>query len=353
MITTKVTKNYSFSFFPTDHGDAPGLREKLLNIKDRNLKRKAESLPVLLEAAYAKSTLRKYKPAWEKWLICSDPFDEVISCPADPIYVAIYINDLTNSFATEGALTAAILGIRWGHLNSGFDSPTNHPLVRLAIEGGKRIIAERRSPLKNCHRKEPLSSDLIKNLVRKYSTSTNLVDIRFLIMVLFGFAGFFRISEILKIQLKEITFDKSGATVYLPFSKTDQVREGNIVFISKTDTECCPIYWLRKYLALSGLRHKPEAYLICHLYKTKTSHNVHSHRPISYTTALSTFKDHISKMTDPTIYGLHSLRSGGASEAANNGISDRLISKHGRWSSNTSRNTYIKDKAETRFRVSR
>ena len=41
--------------------------------------------------------------------------------------------------------------------------------------------------------------------------------------------------------------------------------------------------------------------------------------------------------------GLHSLRSGGASSAADNGVSDRLIAKHGRWSSNSYRDCYIKD----------
>uniref|UniRef100_A0A7M5XML7 Tyr recombinase domain-containing protein n=1 Tax=Clytia hemisphaerica TaxID=252671 RepID=A0A7M5XML7_9CNID len=148
------------------------------------------------------------------------------------------------------------------------------------------------------------------------------------------------------------TFDNFGATAFLPNSKTDQVREGNIVFISKTGTKCCPIYWLRKYLSLSKLNYKPEAYLILHLYKTKRGHNAHGLLPISYTTALKTFNDHLSKVTNPSIYGLHSLRSGGASEAANNGISDRLISKHGRWSSNTSRNTYIKDNAKKRYKFS-
>ena len=323
-------------------------------IKDKSLKRKAESLPILLEAAYAKSTLRKYKPAWEKWVSWADPFEEVISCPADPFHVAIYLNDLTNSFETEGALTSAILGIRWGHLNSGYKSPTDHPLVKLALEGGKRIIAERRSPSdKRSRRKEPLSSDLIRNLAQHFFDSTDLVEIRFLLMVILGFAGFFRISEMLQIQIKEITFDDTGSTIFLPISKTDQVREGNIVFISKTKTECCPIYWLRKYLIITELKHNPEAFLFCHLYKTKNGHNVHGHRPIAYTTALKSFKDHLSKVTDPSKYGLHSLRSGGATEAANNGVSDRLISKHGRWSSNTSRDTYIKDKPENRFKISR
>ena len=50
----------------------------------------------------------------------------------------------------------------------------------------------------------------------------------------------------------------------------------------------------------------------------------------------------------PEKFGLHSLRSGGASAAANNGISDRLISKQGR-SSEKARSGYIKDSAVKRL----
>jgi hypothetical protein len=41
-------------------------------------------------------------------------------------------------------------------------------------------------------------------------------------------------------------------------------------------------------------------------------------------------------------YALHSLRSGGATTAANLGISDRLFKKHGRWRSETAKDEYIK-----------
>ena len=51
----------------------------------------------------------------------------------------------------------------------------------------------------------------------------------------------------------------------------------------------------------------------------------------------------------PENFGLHSLRSGGASAAANNGISDRLMSKQGRWSSEKARNGYIKDSVVKRL----
>ena len=135
-------------------------------------------------------------------------------------------------------------------------------------------------------------------------------------------------------------------------NQTDQIREGNVVYIGQTNTEYCPIFWMRKYSTLSGLKDTPEAFLICRLAKTKTRHNPQGHLSICYTTARTTFLKHLSQCLEPKTYGLHSLRSGGASEAANNDVSDRLISKHGRWSSNTSRDTYIKDSSSKRYKVS-
>ena len=64
------------------------------------------------------------------------------------------------------------------------------------------------------------------------------------------------------------------------------------------------------------------------------------------------FKDMVGRIIpDKTckLYSFHSLRSGGASVASANGISDRLIEKHGRWSPSTGRETYIKDSKRARL----
>ena len=155
--------------------------------------------------------------------------------------------------------------------------------------------------------------------------------------------------------MKDIEYDEFGAKIFVSKSKTDQLREGNTVFISRTRTICCPVFWLQKYLNLTKLTSTPEAFLFCRLlFKTKTGHKVGGHLLIFYSTARTSFTMHISKLADEGMYSLYSLRSGGASEAANNGVSDRLMSKHaGRWSSNTSRNTYINDNHDKRYKISR
>ena len=96
-----------------------------------------------------------------------------------------------------------------------------------------------------------------------------------------------------------------------------------------------------------------EAFLIPTLHKTKKGHRASKIKGISYTRVGEIFQEKmkLNKGEDKN-YGMHSLRSGGASAAAQNGVSDRLISKQGRWSSETARNGYIQDDVKTRLKVS-
>ena len=56
---------------------------------------------------------------------------------------------------------------------------------------------------------------------------------------------------------------------------------------------------------------------------------------------------------DKSKFGLHSLRSGGASVAANKGIADRLFKRHGRWRSDNAKDGYVKDDVEQLLQVSK
>ena len=64
--------------------------------------------------------------------------------------------------------------------------------------------------------------------------------------------------------------------------------------------------------------------------------------PLSYTRArelvLTAFE---SIGLDKKDFGLHSLRAGGASAAANAHVSDRLFKRHGRWKSEKAKDGYI------------
>ena len=75
---------------------------------------------------------------------------------------------------------------------------------------------------------------------------------------------------------------------------------------------------------------------------------------MSYTTMREQFKKKIKELGYPAdVFGLHSLRAGGASAAANVGVSDRLFKRHGRWRLDNAKDGYIEDSMDKGLSVTR
>ena len=239
----------------------------------------------------------------------------MIYCPADLFYVAIYLNHALFISGAKGSIITAFYGIRWGHHVMGFNSPTDNHFVLLAFEGCQRLCKTETS------KKEPMTLDMVMTLVTKYGgESSTIPDLRFLLTCLLGIAGFLRVDELLCFKLKHIKIQESHLEIVIPKSKTDQHREGQVVYISRIKSE----YWPVKY---------SEVYLQKAKFKTKSGHKVLKTKEVSYSRIREIFKGYISEIrTTPENFGLNSLGPGGASAAAaNNDISGRLLSKEGRW----------------------
>jgi hypothetical protein len=73
---------------------------------------------------------------------------------------------------------------------------------------------------------------------------------------------------------------------------------------------------------------------------------------MSYSTLRDLFRNALTPfVTDINKYCLHSLRSGGATAAANKGVKDRMFKRHGRWLSEKAKDGYVKDSLEERLFV--
>ena len=174
-------------------------------------------------------------------------------------------------------------------------------------------------------------------------------------MILIAFAGFLRSVELLHICRSDILFCDQYVSIFIEKSKTDVYRDGAWVVLSSTNTELCPVLHLKRYLSLAKIAEDSSEYIFRALTLVKGSHVLRKeNKPLTYTrlrelfrVALLPYVDDISK------YGLHSLRSGGATAAANNGIPDRLFKRHGRWKSDKAKDGYVKDSINARLLVSK
>lgn len=259
------------------------------------------------------------------------------------------MNHILETNPCRGALIEAFYGIRWGHIVSGLSPPTENPFLKFVFQGCQRL-----AHTKPVQKKDPISAEMIKELVDAYRPKNDIPCFRFLLIIMFGFTGFLRIDETLEIQLKHLSFEETHLKILIEKSKTDQLHEGNILYISRLQSQYCPVKILEEYLNLANLslKNDKETFLIPRIMKCKRGYTVSRKYGISYTRAREIFKEFIQPIkNERSNFGLHSLRSGGASAAAQNGVSDRLISKHGRWACEKSRNGYIKDSTEYRIKV--
>jgi integrase len=185
---------------------------------------------------------------------------------------------------------------------------------------------------------------------------SNLKNVRLCAMLLLGYAGFLRYSEIANLKMENIKFFPSDIVVNIVSGKTNVYRRGNNVVIAKTNGKACPVSWLLKYISLAELRYESEDFIFraIRYFKSKNVHKlINVNRPLSYTRARELLINCLTVLgLDSSKFCLHSLRSGGTIAAAANNISDGLIKKHGRWETDFSKDGYIQDTISNQLSVS-
>jgi len=82
-----------------------------------------------------------------------------------------------------------------------------------------------------------ISSEFLKSLYDTFKNeSPELNDLRFLVLRYLGFAGFFRIEELLAVQLTNLTIKKTHIEINIEKSKCDQHWDGHVVIVSIIDS---------------------------------------------------------------------------------------------------------------------
>ena len=82
------------------------------------------------------------------------------------------------------------------------------------------------------------------------SASASLADIRFLFILLVGYAGVFRISEVLSIRVRDVSIFDDFMKVYLVKRKNDQYRDGHFSVIARSQKPTCPVGITERILSL-------------------------------------------------------------------------------------------------------
>ena len=170
-------------------------------------------------------------------------------------------------------------------------------------------------------------------------------------MFALGFFGFLRWDDLSNLTVDNLQFADTHLAIFLAQRKNDQFREGSWVFIARSDSSPCPVAVVEKFLKVG--RHDRKSQLFRRILHTKKRMELRK-EPMSYSRANELIKQELLKEgLEPSLYGIHSLRAGGASAAAALGIPDRLFQRQGGWRSEKSRNNYIQESLESLLTVTR
>ncbi|CAH3141243.1 unnamed protein product [Porites lobata] len=259
------------------------------------------------------------------------------------VSLCIYLRHLMTEAKTASPQESAVHSIAWFHQLGGEPSPSDHPLVKSTLAGAQRLLVHQTT------KKEPITVSQLEQLVAsKAESMAFLCNIRSVVICLLAFAAFLRFNELVRSDVK---IENDMLKLFIQSSKTDQYRDGTWIVVASSRKATCPVAMMNRYLDRAGL--SCDSPLFCQLSKTKCGYKPRS-KGLSYSRlrelVLEAFKD---IFPDISAIGTHSLRSGGATAAANAGVPDRLFKRHGRWASESAKDGDVQDSLSSRLSVSK
>lgn len=203
-----------------------------------------ESARAYTQASRAANTLRSQASQWKRFTAwCAG--HALSSLPAAPETVALYLAASANTLKA-GSLACALAAIKAGHAAASLPFDGAHPALRQVWEGIRRTKGTRQTG-----KAAVLPADLRAMVA---ACGNELRGQRNKAILLFGFASALRRSELVALDVADLTFSRQGVSVLVRRSKTDQAGAGEEVHVPYgRDTALCPVAALRHWLDEAGI----------------------------------------------------------------------------------------------------
>ena len=304
-------------------------------------------------AARAANTVRGYEADWRHFIgWCAR--HHAPSLPADPRLVALYLTALAEGRRTSDGgwierprrvttLDRRLSAIRHFHRAAGHELDSRDPVLRDTWRGIRRThgVAPRG--------KAPTVTEFLRAMLATLPMSPSGVRDRALLLV--GFAGAFRRSELVAIDHADCAQHRDGVIITIPFSKTDQEGRAEEVGLPYgTHPETCPVRALTDWLSYAGIADGP-------IFRPITRHGHIAPARLTdrgvalvIKRAVSAARDAarergnaaLAESMDPARYAGHSLRAGFITSAAAAGVSESDIMRQSRHKRGDTLRKYIR-----------
>ena len=201
------------------------------------------------------NTRRTYAYGWKSFNTwCISRGTDPLQIEHKEALIAFYLTDQ----ATKGSLKVSsmscyLAGIRDHYQERGILINPNHPTVKKVLKGIRNTFSKRPT------QKEPVLIDLLRDVVGaipiEKDGKPNLKGIRDRAILLLGFAGAFRLSELVSLDVDDLSFTRDGFIVLIKKSKNDQEGEGLEKAIPYGGNSLtCPVRAIKDWLNASEVR---------------------------------------------------------------------------------------------------
>lgn len=271
----------------------------------------AARLRAYLDAAQAAATRDGYRSDLEHfttWCVTNGHS----ALPATAATVARYVADLAAGGYKVATLERRLAAISGAHHAAGLDTPTKSLAVRTVMQGIRRTHGTAQDA------KAPLLPADLALMVAELDDS--LAGKRDKALLLLGFAGAFRRSELVGLDVSDVRTTAQGLIVTLRRSKTDQEGAGVQKGIPRgRDKALCPVRALDAWTKAAGITEGP-------LFRPVDQVGRVGEKRLADYHVVRVIKRLVEAIgLDPELYGGHSLRAGLATAAAQAGAEERDI----------------------------
>jgi integrase len=231
------------------------------------------------------------------------------SIPATPTMVAEYLANFAGILAVS-TLQHRLIAIHRAHTDVGLVSPVMDSLVKRTMQGIRRTVGTKQRQVAAL-----VKDDLLQMMVH-VERQRPMKAARDKALLLVGFSGAFRRSELVALRYEDITCFESGIELLIRRSKTDQEGAGRTVFIPYARGSRCPVKALMDWISMAGIVSGP-------LFKAINRHDQVGDKALTPQSVALIVKSSVRMMAGDeaakSVAG-HSLRAGYCTEAATVGL---------------------------------
>lgn len=259
-----------------------------------------DSVKKYVAAAHSPATIRAYKADWSTFLgYCSERGLEAL--PASAEVIAAFLSSQSDAGVKVSTLSRRLAAIKFAHEVADLHAPTSSKTVKTVMQGIKREKGVAKA------QKAPATNERIATMLE--SCPDTLIGLRDRAVLALGFAGAFRRSELVALNVEDLEVTDAGLRVHIRRSKTDQEGAGHVVAVpngGKLGVVSAVVAWLDA----AGIEEGP-------IFRSISKGGKVSEASLSDKSVANIVKDYAEKAgLDPKEFAGHSLRAGFLTSAA-------------------------------------